>query len=453
MPLLDRYGVDPALAHLLPQVARSQAPTLPPVRRQQPRADQSLPGMPPFAQAPLMPGQGLPGAGVPPTPQGGGLKGLLSSVLQGPGSGQALGILGSYLVAAGSPSNDPGARGRYLGEGLRAAFETLAKARQPGDPFTLGAGQGRYAPGGELIAERPEEQDAPEGMRWEGNQLVPIPGYLGFKGDVAAATRAPGKTPAELEAEAAASARGAARGAPPDARTTAQKDAEAMGLQPGSPAYNKYILDRTTKPGVQIDLGQKAGVARTEALVKLDYERLKGMQEQITQFADLEPRLDTIALGLESGSVDTGRIRGALFPLRQIAAEAGVTIDETLPQAEQVRAAMAFLTPRMRVVGSGQTSDFEMRQFQLAAPQFQNSTEGNILLARTFSQVQKRNRKAYDLGVEYFRENGSLAGVNEFIESELGPVFPMPKTQEEFDEIPAGTVYFSEEFGTFVVKR
>lgn len=444
--LLNRYTPNPHLPGLLnapqlgrpkwPTVSRTQAPPMLPTAPQ--------PGMLPGG-GPQLPGPELPGS-EPPKPQG-----LLSRFLQAPRQGEALGLLGSYLMAAGAETTDPGMRDRMLAEGLREYAQTLRG--QQGDPFTLGAGQGRYGPGGELIAERPEEQDAPEGMRWEGNQLVPIPGYLGFKGDVAAATRAPGKTPAELEAEAAASARGAARGAPPDARTTAQKDAEAMGLQPGSPAYNKYILDRTTKPGVQIDLGQKAGVARTEALVKLDYERLKGMQEQITQFADLEPRLDTIALGLESGSVDTGRIRGALFPLRQIAAEAGVTIDETLPQAEQVRAAMAFLTPRMRVVGSGQTSDFEMRQFQLAAPQFQNSTEGNILLARTFSQVQKRNRKAYDLGVEYFRENGSLAGVNEFIESELGPVFPMPKTQEEFDEIPAGTVYFSEEFGTFVVKR
>ena len=236
--------------------------------------------------------------------------------------------------------------------------------------------------------------------------------------------------------------------------TAAHEDAINLGLAPGSEEYKDYIRKRTTeKPAVTIDMGEKAEVEKVKALARVHEARLKTAQEQIQGAADLEPRLEAIVLGLESGRVDTGIIREALFPLRQALKDAGFTIDPNLPQAEQVRAAMSYIAPRMRVIGSGQTSNFELREFRKAGPQYSNTTEGNVLLGRSFLQIQNRNRRAYDLMLRYYEDKGTLAGFEEQADAALGPVFPRPKDATEHGELTPGTVYYHTELKKFMVKR
>jgi len=262
----------------------------------------------------------------------------------------------------------------------------------------------------------------------------------------------------------ATAALAAAKRAPP-ASTAAMKNALALGLTPGTEPYNAYISKATVeRPPMQINLadtekvaGIKAAAAKDleayKALTGIHKKRLEGMQGLATQFDDLAPRLQSIVQGLESGRVETGPFEQVLIPFRQVFKDVGFTVDENLPQAEQVRSAMAYLTPRMRVVGSGQTSDMEMREFRKAGPQYANTTEGNILLGRSFLQIQARNKAAYNLGLKYYAQKQTTVGMDDYIEKQLGPVFPRPMNKAEHAALPPGVVYYHPELKRFMVKR
>lgn len=215
--ILNRYTGNPNLPWptQAPQFGRPKWPGAP---------TGAAPQLPQPAPQPMAPqGQpGLPGPELPPSeqPQA---QGLLSKFLSAPGQNEGLGLLGSYLIAASAPTTDLGQRQRLLAEGLREYVQTLNGAR--GEPFTLGAGQARYGPGGEKIAERPAQEKEkiiqgadgynywatgpkagqrvlpgiekapgklPEGMRYsDTGEPEPIPGYLGFKQRLAEVTREP----------------------------------------------------------------------------------------------------------------------------------------------------------------------------------------------------------------------------------------------------------------------
>jgi len=357
----------------------------------------------------------------------------LPSPQDGP-TGASLGLPGGMpqtpgIAATGVPTVPPiGAGGGgippHLLPGARIAFQT----------------GGRPAVG-KFLAERMFPAP-PANMRRSGTgDLEYQPGYIESEARLAAEKRAP------------------------PASTAAMKNALALGLTPGTEPYNAYISKATVeRPPMQINLadtekvaGIKAAAAKDleayKALTGIHKKRLEGMQGLATQFDDLAPRLQSIVQGLESGRVETGPFEQVLIPFRQVFKDVGFTVDENLPQAEQVRSAMAYLTPRMRVVGSGQTSDMEMREFRKAGPQYANTTEGNILLGRSFLQIQARNKAAYNLGLKYYAQKQTTVGMDDYIEKQLGPVFPRPTNKAEHAALPPGVVYYHPELKRFMVKR
>jgi hypothetical protein len=202
------------------------------------------------------------------------------------------------------------------------------------------------------------------------------------------------------------------------------------------------------KPLVDLSTANKID----EKLLEMDIKQFGEMQKQINTNAELVPRMEVIAQALESGNVETGRYAEAILPLQQWAQSLGWRDDKNLPQKEQVASAMAFMIPRMRVPGSGATSDSEMDAFKKSITNYANTTEGNIILARTFLQLHARQRRALSLAQQYLRDNKSLTGFDKFAEETLGPLFPKPTTQAEYDDIEARTVYLDTD-GRFKVKR
>jgi hypothetical protein len=229
----------------------------------------------------------------------------------------------------------------------------------------------------------------------------------------------------------------------PEGRVQADVDAGRL-----SPEMADIAKQRLTKPLVDMSESNKVG----EALLEMDLGQVGDMQKHVNEFADFEPRMRTIAQVLESGSVETGRLQEATLPLRQFAQSLGWNADPNLPQEELAASAMAYIVPRMRVAGSGSTSDMEMNMFKQAAPNLSNTTPGNVIMARSFLQLQERNRKALNLARAYLRKHKSLEGFDEHADRTLGPVFPRPATQPQYDALEAGTVYVDTD-GRFKVKR
>ena len=185
-------------------------------------------------------------------------------------------------------------------------------------------------------------------------------------------------------------------------------------------------------------------------LLDLDIQTVKDTQEAVKASQEFVPKLEVIIQGLESGNVESGRFQAAVLPLRQLAKSLGWTEDPNLAQTELVQSAMAFMIPRMRVPGSGQTSDTEINLFANATAKMENSTEGNILIARGTLQIHKWNKRFLAAQRAFLRKNKTLEGFD--VDKELGSIFPKAATQEDVSKLKPGTVYIDTADGGFKVR-
>lgn len=409
-----------------------------------------------YRESDMLPGPRAPGEEVAP-----GARPVVMAGQPAPGTG---GSEAMNAVLAGNPDTAPLAMNLQLAEVQRrqALADALAQ-KQAEENIYL---KGRGAPGYKGQVAGAEREPIDEAGRRAAATREPIDD-ASRRAEAVAAGTAKGQGQAKVLTPEEVTAGGYPAGAylrkpngevhliaPAKDDTIATKNAAALGLKPGTPAYADYIRAATVeRPGITIDLSEKAEVEKIKASNDVNKSRLKRFEDMSGQYADLEPRLESIVLALEGGKVNTDIMRDYLFPFRQALNAAGFTVDRSLPQAEQVRAGMAYLAPRMRVIGSGPTSDKDLVEFRKSGPQYSNTTEGNILLGRTFLQIQKRNKAAYDLALRYFQDNGNLIGFDDYADTALGPVFPKPKDEATYDALQQGTVYYHPTFKEFRVKK
>lgn len=218
--------------------------------------------------------------------------------------------------------------------------------------------------------------------------------------------------------------------------TSAQKNAEAMGLIAGTPEYNNFIMEAVTKPSTVVT-GQEIESEFSKAAVKAGFARLAKADESIAQVRDVEQRLDQITKLLSNEEFDTGRLTNLTFPFRQILAESGLLSSEEAQKVsneEVLRNAIAFIIPRMRVVGSGSTSDKEMAMFERAAPSFANSPQGNRKIAAGMYQMIQYQKSRRSLMDKFFEKNKNLIGFDDYADKMQGDLFGTYRSGVEEDE-------------------
>jgi hypothetical protein len=106
--------------------------------------------------------------------------------------------------------------------------------------------------------------------------------------------------------------------------------------------------------------------------------------------ADLQTLRD-LRSGFETGKV--AEIKTALGPYAEAL---GVKIDN-LGDMQAYDAIVAKLAPRMRVPGSGATSDFEMQQYLKSLPGLGKTPEGNAIIENTMEAIQNHQEKAAEI--------------------------------------------------------
>jgi hypothetical protein len=235
---------------------------------------------------------------------------------------------------------------------------------------------------------------------------------------------------------------------PPPKVTTAMANAKAMGLTPGTTAYNEFIERSIKAGGTQIFMG---GDKQKELAYKAALETRGVMQKQVGQDRELAARLQTVIDLLNSG-VETGRVTSAMLPLKQIGRELGFLSDEqsqNLSELEIIDAATAFLTPRMRVVGSGASSDRDMDAFQRATVRMANTAEANLVIATMQKQVMDYNKRRLSLFDGFVEKEGHDFGFGEYADEQQGSVYQRVGTDEDFTkmindgQIKPGDVFFN----------
>ena len=181
------------------------------------------------------------------------------------------------------------------------------------------------------------------------------------------------------------------------------------------------------KGGTTINLGDNQRV--------IDYS-LKQLEADTDSISAQQPLVDKVSTAkdlLLGGDFETGYFQEKILPFKQMFESAGITVDENLGEQEFINSTFKFLIPRMREKGSGSTSDFEARTFEMAAPSFGKTTEGNLILMGTWLQTAERDKKLKSLKEKYFLKEGNVLGFDDYL-SELEQKGELPTIYQNFAE-------------------
>ena len=217
--------------------------------------------------------------------------------------------------------------------------------------------------------------------------------------------------------------------------TSLMKNLALAGIDPQSPEGQKIIRDALTKPGTTIMTGGEGEFLKEG--IRAGFATIKEAQTDIKTDSTLAPRVMQI-IDLIEGGAETGRIQSATMGLRQLGKELGFLSDEqvdNLRDQEVLRSAMSYMVPRMRVTGSGASSDRDMAFFAQAAPMMTNTPEGNLIIAKMFKQLMDYNKKRLTLMGKTLKKDKNLLGFEEAADAELGAFYQRAKTQDDLDAL------------------
>ena len=245
----------------------------------------------------------------------------------------------------------------------------------------------------------------------------------------------------------------------PETQTTAQRNALALGLVPGTDDYNKYIKEATGKSGTNININQKTETVAAQEAAKDGISQISALRKEVRSERDLVGRLD-ISLALLEGDTETGPLTQLITPFKSLGKQLGFLNDEqikNLSNTEILRAAFAYQIPRMRVPGSGATSDFEAKLFSQATANMSNTPEANKVLILGMKKLAERKREILDLQEKYFKKNFNLLGFSNFEEQKTKPIFQKYDTDQQYDkaintgELKKGDLYYNGKTKTFEI--
>lgn len=212
---------------------------------------------------------------------------------------------------------------------------------------------------------------------------------------------------------------------------------------PTEAEYAAFLLEKEKSGATQINLDQKRDTIFAQEAAKAGFATKKEVDKQITQDKQLLTRIKMSKRQLLDG-VKTGKIEEFLMPFKEFAVGIGVADEETvknLGQQELFQATTNFLVPRMRVEGSGSTSDMEIELFKSAVPNLGRTSAGNLVVAGGIENLVEYNIKRQRLMDKYLQENKNLLGFGEYADKELGPLYKSYSSDNEFDtQVKQGTL-------------
>jgi hypothetical protein len=242
-----------------------------------------------------------------------------------------------------------------------------------------------------------------------------------------------------------------------DQLTADQRNYSLARAQGYAGTFMDYLQDKKS-PLVSIDQSQK--VFEQEA-AKAGFKTQAQAQETIESYSDIENRLDILQKQLEgTDPLQTGVLEEIKIPFKRIAAGLNILPQEELDklgQQELFIATTGYIIPRMRVAGSGSTSDREIELFKSAVPNLGNTVEGNKVLVGGLQAIAKYNKKRLFLMDDYLREKKSLLGFGEYADKQLGSLYKSYESDQDFDskvkkgELKAGDFVYDGVYGQFRV--
>ena len=207
-----------------------------------------------------------------------------------------------------------------------------------------------------------------------------------------------------------------------------------------TPTNEEYLdfLQKQKKAGAtQINLDQKRDTIFAQEAAKAGFATKKEVDKQIELDKQLLSRVQMSKRLLQDG-IKTGKVEEILMPLRELAIGFGIADKETISkfgQQELFQSLTNYLVPRMRVEGSGSTSDMEIDLFRSAVPNMGRTAEGNLVIAAGIENLVAYNIKRQRLMDAYLKENKNLLGFGEYADQQLGSLYKSYNSDNEFDRL------------------
>jgi hypothetical protein len=244
-------------------------------------------------------------------------------------------------------------------------------------------------------------------------------------------------------------------------------------LQLGDPAIatllsGNYVERQGGGTNVSVNMPGQTGEFQ-KATAKSASDEISELRKQVRGDSELITRL-TIADRLLDADTETGPITNITLPIRNIGKQLGFLNDEQSQQLNNqqvLTAAFNFIIPRMRVAGSGATSDFEARLFSSATANMGNTPEANKALVKTMRALVGRRAKLLKSMSKFADKNNDLIGFDEVVDDAdseyyVPPSLKVYETDEAYDaaitpdddgdqDLNVGDLYFNGITGTFEI--
>ena len=183
-----------------------------------------------------------------------------------------------------------------------------------------------------------------------------------------------------------------------------------------------------SSPGTVVNVAPDARNPGDDELAKGTAKIINNEQEQLVDDQNIMFRLDQMSELLDPArELETGAVTAMLMPVR------GILRDLNLMSAEDTRnfddqqiftAAANYIVPRMRVAGSGASSDFEQRLFASATAGLGNTPEANRVLVSGMRALYGNKRRIAQARAQFYRDNnGNMTGFEKSLEENHVPLF------------------------------
>jgi hypothetical protein len=215
--------------------------------------------------------------------------------------------------------------------------------------------------------------------------------------------------------------------------TTAERNAAAMGLTPGSPEWNQYINSVTQPASVRVETSTPPQETEFErALGQYWGEQYGLMQQGAAGAGSMNANLDQMSELLDQG-LATGAGAGTMLDYDKLALaisdrtgfDLGVD-PETVGSGEAMRAlgnkmALELRNPANGAGMPGSMSDSDREFLTASMPGLGMTPEGNRILIGLMRKVNDRKIQVARLADQYILENSTLnAGFNDYLAANLG---------------------------------
>ncbi|WP_336947217.1 transglycosylase SLT domain-containing protein [Asaia sp. HN010] len=170
--------------------------------------------------------------------------------------------------------------------------------------------------------------------------------------------------------------------------------AQQAGLQPGSPGYQSFMANGGRGPLVNVNTG-----STTSEFQKKSDDAAAGRLGSIVEQGNSAPAVmgQLQQLSDLSRSIGTGRGAQLQGQLASYAQTLGLNLDPKLPEKQAFSAIVDRMAPQMRPVGSGSSSDTDVRMFLNSLPSLSNTDKGNQIIVNTMQALQGNKVQAADL--------------------------------------------------------